>query len=281
MSNEPFKVTPAAIIPQAKLNETQIILQRHCNYDKEKGGLIPESVNIQKEVVNKFNEIMNSQSSNEELRNTYFLFVSSGTISTSNFKRAKETTNIAMNEVKKFFENNSISSNNILNLDLDANYNREVREDKHLTEPSMFTDSSGYLEYLKEKHGGINKDFWIDFEGDLSIEKRKKFNTEGPEEIVNRAVRYLNVLKRYSDYFHKKNPNSRLIIWNGTHYDILSPLVKQRILNYDKEDIVKVDNCGGLSVLIDEFNTITINMNGITYPFDLQYDPQLYLHYRK
>ena len=267
--------------PQAKLNETQIILQRHCNYDKQKGGLIPESIRIQKEVVNKFNEVMNNQSSNEELKNTYFLFVSSGTVSSSNFKRAKETTNIAMSEVKKFFENNSISSSHILNLDLDKNYNSEVREDKHLTEPSMFTDSSGYFEYLKEKHGGINKDFWIDFEGDLSIEKGKEFDTEGPEEIVNRVIRYLNILKRYSDYFHKKNPNSRLIIWNGTHYDIFSPLVKQRILNYNKEDIVKVDNCGGLSILIDEFSSITINMNGITYPFDLQYNPQLYLHYRK
>lgn len=26
----------------------------------------------------------------------------------------------------------------------------------------MFTYGTGYYEYLKEKHGGINKDFWID-----------------------------------------------------------------------------------------------------------------------
>lgn len=276
---EPFKVNKDSITPQVSHNETQIILQRHCDYDKEQGKLIEDSIGIQEQVVTNFLNQLKQQLTPEELQNTYFLFSASNTTSKGNLKRAMETTKLAMELVKHFFINNNIPISHIANYDDNSNYNAKVHEDKHLSEPKMFTDATGYFQYLKEKHGGINKEFWIDFEGDLSLEKRKELNAEGPDEIVNRAIRYIRVLERYSSFFHKKNPNSRLIIWNGTHYDIISPFVKQKVLNYDKTDIVKVENCGGVSIVLDEQGTPTINVNGTTYPIDLQCNPQLRLHF--
>ena len=182
-NNEPVVVDSTSIKPLINENKSQIIFQRHCNYDRTNGGLIPESVDYQCSIVTSFiNELKNNLTL-EELRNIYFLFDSSNTISSGDFKRCVETTNIAMNIIRKFFEENNIPLSHIINLNEELNYNSSVRENKHLTEPKMFTDSTGYLEYLKEKHDGINKDFWIDFESDLSKEKRLELNSEGPDEI--------------------------------------------------------------------------------------------------
>ena len=95
-TNQPVVVSSSSIKPLVKQNESQIILQRHCNYDKSQGSLTPESIEYQYLIVTSFiNELKNNLTL-EELRNTYFLFDSSNTISSGNFKRCVETTNIAM-----------------------------------------------------------------------------------------------------------------------------------------------------------------------------------------
>lgn len=279
MSNSEFYVNSASIKPLVSMNGSQIILQRHCSYDRVNGKLNSESIDYQNMIVTSFINDFKNSTSIDELKNTYFLFASSNTTSNGNFKRCVETTNVAMRLIKSFLEENGISLNHIINLDEGLNYGSVVHENKHLTEPKMFTDSSGYFEYLSEKHNGMNKAFWIDFEEDLSKEKRLELNSEGPDEIVERAVKYINVLQRYSKLFRSKFPNSRLIIWCGTHYDLISPLVKQRILDYDKSDIVNVDYCGGISFVIDEFDNISVNLNGINYPFDSQYSKQHHRHF--
>ena len=266
----------AAITPMINQNQTQLIFQRHCNYDRTNGGLIPESASYQKTIITSFINDIKTNFTLDDLQNTYFLFTSSNTTSGNDFKRCIETTNIAMDLIKQFLQENNIPTNHIMNLNENSNYKSSVHESKQLTEPQMFTDSTGYLEFLKEKHNGINLDFWVDFEEDLSKEKREELNSEGPDQIVNRAVRYVNILQRYSNYFHTKHPNSRLIIWCGTHYDLISPLVKQRILDYEKSDTVNVEYCGGVSLILNESNDIIANINGINYPFDSQYNRQLH-----
>lgn len=273
-NNELITIDSSSIRPLINANESQIIFQRHCDYNRSDGILTPESIAYQNAVTISFISELKSNLTIDELKNTYFLFDSSNTISSGGLKRCVETTNIAMNAIRKFFEENNIPLSHIINLNEDLNYNSKVHENNHLTEPKMFTDSTGYFEYLKEKHHGINKDFWIDFESDLSKEKRQELNSEGPDEIVDRGVRYVNVLQRYAKHFHSKFPDSRLFIWGGTHYDLISPLAKQRILNYDKSDVVNVNYCGGISFLIDESNNITVDVNGINYPFDSQYSKQ-------
>ena len=272
-------IDSSAITPMINKNQTQLIFQRHCNYDRTNGNLISESTNYQKQVIISFINDIKTNFTFYDLQNTYFLFTASNTTSNNDFKRCIETTNIAMELFKRFLQENNISINHIINLNENLNYKGSIHESKQLTEPQMFTDSTGYFEFLKEKHNGINLDFWIDFEEDLSKDKREELNSEGPDLIVERAVYYVNILQRYSNYFHMKHQNTRLIIWNGTHYDLISPLVKQRILNWEKSDIVNVQYCGGISLVLNENNEIIANINGINYPFDSQYNKQPHRHF--
>ena len=268
-------VDSTAISSLAQPNQTQLIFQRHCNYNRANDSLIEDSIQQQIKIVKSFIKSLPL----DNLNDTYILFTASNTTSNINFKRCIETTNIAMELIKEFFQKNNIPVNHIINLDENVNYKNSVHESKSLTEPKMFTDNTGYLEFLKTKHNGINKDFWIDFEEDLSKEKREMLNAEGPDQIVNRTTHYIAALQRYSSSFHLKHPNSRLIIWNGTHYDLISPLVKQKILNWEKSAIVNVDYCGGISLILDEFKPTIGIVNGISYPFDFQEKKQPHRHF--
>ena len=51
MNQEPITVNSKAITPLINEDETQIIFQRHCNYDRSLGDLLPKSKKIQKELV--------------------------------------------------------------------------------------------------------------------------------------------------------------------------------------------------------------------------------------
>lgn len=277
-NNIEFSVNSSSITPLIGFNETQLVFQRHCAYDKESGGLISESVDEQVKIMQSFIHELKKMSIND-LKNTYFLFTASNTISGNQFKRCVLTTSIAMDMVKQFFSENHIPTSHIMNLNECSNYQGNVHESRQLVEPKMFTDSSGYLEYLKEKHGGMNASFWIDFEEDLSKEKREQLHSEGPDQIVERAIQYVEVLKHYSRVFHSRFPNSRLFIWCGTHYDLISPFVKQCVLGVNKSSAVFVDYCGGLSLLIDEVGFVTTHLNGVRYPLCFPENQQLHRHF--
>ncbi len=281
MSDKEVSITvdSASIVPMIDKNQTQLIFQRHCNYDRKNGKLHPESVEDQKSIMQSFITDLKNSFSTEDLQNTYFLFTSSNTVSDNDFKRCIETTNIAMESIKQFLKEHHISTSHIINLNEDSNYNGQIHESRQLVEPKMFTDGTGYYDFLSKKYNGINVDFWTDFEEDLSKEKREELGAEGPEQIVERAVCYIQILQRYASYFHKKYPNSRLVIWNGTHYDLISPLVKQRILHLEKSFWLKVDYCGGISLVIDELNGVIANVNGARYPFDFGEIKQPHRHF--
>ncbi len=272
MKSKKITINSFSITPLIVNEQSQIIFQRHCDYNRKDGGLIEDSVIRQQEIVNTFLNNLNIR----DLDNTYFLFISSNTSGEKNFKRCVETTNIAMNLVKYFFNENNISLSHVINMNDLLNYKNSIHEAKSLSEPQMFIDNTGYLEYLKNKYGGINKEFWIDFESDLSKQKREELKAEGPDQIVERANKYIYLLQRYSNYFHQKNPNSKLIIWCGTHYDLISPLIKKDIFNFNKTDIVEVNYCGGFSFILNNENEIIANVNGFDYPVDFQYKKQLH-----
>ncbi len=256
-------ITNIAITPTPDIFETQIILQRHCNYDKITGVLLESSALQQQDIVLKFLNDLEGQ----DLDHIYFLFVASNTVNAnSENKRCLDTTNIAMHLVQSFFKSKGLSTDHIINMDQTLNYGMQVKQTNHFAEPSMFTDKKGYFEFLREKNQGINSQFWIDFEEDIYKVEREKLNAEGPDEIVSRGVHYINVLQEFSNYFHIKKPNSKLIVWCGTHYDFISPFAKQTIFGYEKNDVVSVDYCGGISLGIDNSNHIITNVNNQFYP---------------
>ena len=254
-------ITKDAIIPVLNMFETQIILQRHCNYDKLNGKLLNPSIKEQEQIVVQFLERLKLP-----MDNIYFLFITSNTLNGSGERRCVDTTNIAMYLIQSFLESKGISKNHIINLDENLNYSMEVKQTDKFSEPRMFTDKKGYIEFLKEKNNGINQQFWIDFEEDRYQNERERLHAEGPDEIVSRGVYYIHVIQKFSRYFHQKKPNSKLVVWCGTHYDLISPLAKQTIFNYDKRDVISVDYCGGVSFVIDQSNNIMANVNGQFYP---------------
>lgn len=264
-----------AIKPISNLFDTQIILQRHCSYDRANGNLLEDSKAYQEKLVGEFIDGLEGQ----DLDNIFFLFVASNTInSNSDQKRCVDTTNIAMNLIQSFLESKGIKRSHIINLDDALNYNEQVKQTSKFSEPSMFVDGTGYLEFLKRQNDGMNRQFWIDFEEDKYKNERESMNAEGPDEIVARGVHYLDVIQRFANQFHEKRPNSKLIVWCGTHYDLISPLAKQTIFGYEKSDVINVDYCGGISFGIDKSNNVVANVNGHYYPFDPRDIKQLHRH---
>lgn len=61
-----------------------------------------------------------------------------------------------------------------------------------------------------------------------------------------------------------------MLFENGSHYDLISLLVKQRVLFVLKSNVVNVSYCGGISLVVNAFNEIYANINGVIYPIDVQ-----------
>lgn len=260
--NDKIAINSESIRPASDLFETQIILQRHCNYDREKGSLTDASKLNQEKIVLQFLRDLD----NRDLNDIYFLFIASNTINSHGEKqRCVDSVDIAMNLIRSFLESKGIGREHIINLDENLNYDGQVKRTDSFSEPKMFTDNTGYLHFLKEKSGGMNSQFWIDFEEDRYRQERKELDGEGPDEIVERGVHFINVIQRFASYFHLKKPNSKLIVWCGTHYDLISPLAKQTIFGYEKSDIIAVDYCGGISLNIDKSHDLIANVNGQSY----------------
>ncbi|HBA37827.1 MAG TPA: hypothetical protein DCY94_03810 [Firmicutes bacterium] len=269
-----YTVNSDAIKPVIDRGETQIILERHCNYDREDGNLVDLSIENQKSLARSFVD----QLDGESLDDDYFLFIASDTRNSKGTnKRCVDTIKIAMSEVFEFLKAKGIVGERIINFDVSTNYNHEPKESVHLEEPRIFLDGTGYLEFLKDKNGGMGVPFWIDFEEDRYKEERLALGAEGPDEIVLRGCHFIDVLKRYGVYFHEKKPNSRLFIWCCTHYDLISPLAKQTILDYEKEEMVRVNYCGGISFRTDQTGEMVAYINDEVRDFQGKKQPPRHL----
>lgn len=80
-------INSSSITPSLNNNQTEIIFQRHCDYDREEGALKPESVDYQKQVILSFISNLDEKFDLENLKNTYFLFTSSNAIFKEKLKR--------------------------------------------------------------------------------------------------------------------------------------------------------------------------------------------------
>lgn len=255
-----MKITANNFVPDLKKGETQILFQRHADYDRKTGAMVGlgETYKVDYNYLN----TLFSNLSDEEKENIYFLFIASNTKNVNGLERAVSSTEIARGVVLGLFERYGISKSHIIN---NVNFGGKTKKDSNLVEPNMLYDNTGYFEFLSNKYRKLTKDFWIAFEEDLEKEYRMQIFGEGPDEIVDRAINYLTVIKRYSDYFHSVYPNSRLIVWSGTHYDLISPLVKQLVLGMDKEEYVGVDYNSGINMTIDSYGMFITSIDGFYY----------------
>lgn len=252
--------------------ETEIVLQRHGKYIRDKddpsaGQLTPEAVQLETEsAVRYFSELI-AQVPEGERSGINVLFVSSDTSYADNGQRSYQTTEIAQQVAEQLFRENDIPLENILNITPDLKNQPMVIPE--LREPQIFDQSPDFVAYMKQKYGDLDKDFWIAFEEDTEKETRLAMDAEGPDEIADRLKYAVGLLANYGASVHKENPNERLVIWAGTHYDTISPFVKRDILHKDKTIPVLVDYGGGVVIDVDQRGNTTANVAGETYEFSV------------
>jgi hypothetical protein len=129
----------------------------------------------------------------------------------------------------------------------------DVRPIHRLREPQLFdADAADYYNHLLTKYGDaetgvLSTAAWAAHEADTEKAVREAYGAEGVHDIIDRTKKSLAVFGEYARRFHQTNPRSHLIIWAGTHYDTISPLVKDAT-GTPLEDYVPVAHGGGVVV---------------------------------
>ena len=249
------------VTPFIEPDGTTIVLQRHEKYSRDKtaenaGSLFPEDAEgARQRDIEFFRDVVAQESDGSEVM---VLFVSSDTQYAEKGRRSLETAQIAQDAATEVFTSLGIDpAQRIINFNGDFSVSRtsstdqDVRTMKGLREPQIF-ETPDYITHLKEKYGaedgpgaGLSQAAWAAHESDLEREVREDLGAEGVHDIVDRTKRSIKALERYSRVFHKSNPNKRLVIWATSHYDTISPLVKDAT-DTSFDEYVPVDYGGGV-----------------------------------
>lgn len=268
----PMKLDRANLVPgHIAAGGTEIILQRHGQYVRDRehpdvGSLTEKAVQTETESAAHYFTELFDRLTREELEKTYILFVSSDTAYANGGKRSYETVSIAQKVAETLLAEKGVSPAQILNISHTLISQGSPRPMAQLREPRVFDESPDFVEFMKDKYGDLGTEFWVAFEEDVEREARLEMGAEGPDEIADRMKIAIKVLARYASLFHASNPDSRLVIWAGTHYDTISPFVKRDVLHRDKSTAVLVDYGGGITIDIDNDRVATTTVNDQRYP---------------
>lgn len=236
---------------------TSIILQRHGKYERSKespkvGSLTEEGEEAVYTSGKDFFARLLEDIPESERKNVDFLILASDTQYEGGGRRSMETADQIMKALKEELKDFDLDENQILNISGNIAGEGNPRATSKLREPQMFNNSPDFVNFLKEKYGDLGLDFWIAFEEDKEKEAREKMGAEGPDEITDRMQRMVEVLSRYSSFYHKKHPEKRLVIWAASHYDTISPYVKREVFGTGKETPLGVDYGAGISIHLDK-----------------------------
>jgi hypothetical protein len=122
-----------------------------------------------------------------------------------------------------------------------------------LVEPKIFDESPDFVKFLEEKYkpdespnsSGMSPEAFAAYEMDADKDIREAMGAEGVYDILDRTKHSVEMLRRYANWFHINNPGKRLVIWTATHYDTISPLVKDAT-NVGFDDYISVDYGAGV-----------------------------------
>ncbi len=253
-----------------EIGGTEIVLQRHGKYERSidspnAGSLTPEGGEDIYKSSKDFFKILFTNIPEQERGDVDILVIASDTQYRKGGRRSMETADMVMRAIKEELTAFGLSENQLLNKSKKYAGEGKTRPAPKLREPQMFDDSPEFVQFLRDKYGDLGKDFWIAFEEDVEKETREAMKAEGPGEIANRLKFMVEVLDRYSRMYHKKHPEKRLIIWAATHYDTISPYVKQEILGVDKKVPLGVDYGAGIAIEIDPDGDLLTRINGKEY----------------
>lgn len=253
---------------------TEIVLQRHGKYERSAdspnvGSLTKEGAEEVYVLGKNFFEKLFDSIPESERKDIEILVLASDTQYKGGGRRSMETADQVVRGLKEELKKMNLSEDQILNFSGNFKGEGNTRPMSELREPQMIDNSPEFLQFLKEKYGDMNLEFWIAFEEDKEKETREKMGAEGPDEIADRLNYVVNVLARYGRFYHKKHPGKRLVVWAATHYDTISPYVKREIFEVGKEVPLGVDYGAGVSINLDKEGGATVKVAGEEYDVPL------------
>lgn len=243
-------------VPHLEKGSSAIIFQRHEKYDRDNtsetaGSLLEEDARAAFErYITFFEDLLANDTADSE---TMILFTSSDTQYADKGYRSMETAQLAEDAAIAVMNRLGVDPlKRIINLNPDFKTDsfeatgQSIRPDKKVREPQIF-DNLGYVNFLKEKYGGLNPQAWGAHEIDAEKAKREEFGAESVFEMLDRTKKSIAIMERYARVFHANNPNKKLIIWTASHYDTISPLVKDAT-NTNFEEHLPVDYGAGVVI---------------------------------
>ncbi len=253
------------VAPPIDSGGTAIVLQRHEKYernrDAQNAGSIfeeqAEEARLRDEEF--FQDVLGQETDGTE---TMILFVSSDTQYAGKGRRSLETAEIAEKAATSVLESMGIDpTERIINFNPDfktkrnSETNQDIRPFSKLREPQIF-DTPKYVNFLINKYGemdgpgsGLSQEAWAAHEMDAEKEVREEMGAEGVNDMLDRTKKSVSIFERYARAFHSSHPNKRLVIWAATHYDTISPLVKN-ITGTSLEEYIPVDYGAGVVIEI-------------------------------
>lgn len=275
-SEIPESITRMDLSPrEIAQGETEIVFQRHGRYERDEnasdsGSLTPESQQAEFDAARVFFQRQIESVPATERSKIQLLVVASDTRYMGKEEtgmRSTETANIVISAAREVLQQYGLSEDQILNDTTNIKGDGEARPTPVLREPNAFNESPEYINFLKEKYElpGQDSQFWAAFEGDWEKETREAMGAEGPDQMADRLQSSLNILARYSKFFHQQHPDSRLIIWAATHYDTISPFVKREVVGADKDTFLGVDYGAGIAIKLNQAGQADTIINGKDY----------------
>lgn len=239
------------IIPELAVGETSIVFQRHGKYNRDRdsetaGSITDESAN---ELYDYDKDLFDKLFTQD---NVYVLFTSSDTQYANNGFRSLETAEVAQLAAKESLEQAGLDPTERI-INFNPNFaiarhdetDQDIRPLAGIREPQIFNPrDAAYIRHLQEKYGygdeeaktGISPKGWAFHEFDGEREVRETTDAESEDELIKRTKKTLAVLERYARVWHASNPDKRLVIWAASHYDTISPLVR------DADEVLRDEN---------------------------------------
>lgn len=249
-------------VPHLEPGESAIVLQRHEKYERDRdsetaGSLVPEHADVASERYQTYFRELFSQDVDSE---TMLFFVSSDTQYSGKGYRSMETAQLAKDAAVAVLEEMGIDpTERIINVNPKFNTKsfektgQTIRSDKKIVEPDIF-NTPKYVDFLRDKYGkedgpgnGISQKAWAMHEMDAEAQVRESHGAEGVYDVVDRTKKSLSIMERYSKVFHASNPDKKLLIWASSHYDTISPLIKN-VTGADFGEYLPVDYGGGILI---------------------------------
>lgn len=241
--------------PSLEVGESAIVFQRHGKYNRDRdaadaGSLLEDDAkDIYGNDQNFFEDLLKNP---EEAENVYIFFVSSDTQYAGNGHRSMETGQLAQDAAREIFESMGVDPREHI-VNLNPNFktarhddtDQDIRPLPGIREPQIFDpEDAAYFTLLQEKYGYADEEYktgltpkgWAMHEMDAEREARLATNAEGEQDLMARTDRSLALLERYARVWHANNPGKKLVIWATSHYDTLSPLIKNAEGRFEHED---------------------------------------------